>query len=109
MVDARHVALDGDQRRHPRLLLKRSVLSASPNRGECVSLAGLCVDASLSRPLSRGLWIHAYRQHMLPGAQHRVITLTRRQIRNLDAVDKHVDGFENSKIGCPVHNQTSVV
>src|SRR6266404_2591602 len=92
-----------------RSVLKRSVFSASPNRRKCVGLSRLCVDASLSRPLSIGLWINAYRQNMLPGRQHRVVTLTELQLRNLDAIDEYVDGFENSKIGSPIHNQTSAI
>ena len=41
---------------------------------------------------------------MLSELQHRAVTLTKRQIRNLHVVDEHADGFENCKIGCPSHN-----
>ena len=41
---------------------------------------------------------------MLPGRQYRVVTLTKLQLRNLDAIDEYVDGFKNSKIGSPTHN-----
>ena len=46
---------------------------------------------------------------MLSGAQHRVVTLTKLQLRNLDAVDENAYGFKNSKIRSSGHNQTSVI
>src|SRR5207302_11126485 len=95
--------------RHPRLLLERSDLSVCPNRGKCISLTGLRINASMTGFLCIGLWIRAYRQHMLPGAQHRVVTLIKPQIRHLDTVDEQVNGLDSSKIGCLGHNQTSVM
>ena len=46
---------------------------------------------------------------MLPGGQHRIVTLTKPQIRNVDTVDEQVEVLENTKIGCPGNNQTSVI
>jgi hypothetical protein len=46
---------------------------------------------------------------MLPGGQQRIVTLTKPQIRNVDTVDEQVEELESSKIGCPTHNQMSVI
>jgi hypothetical protein len=87
-----------------------SLIRVFPKRGKCVGLARFYVNASLSRQcIPIGLWSRAYRQDMLPGGQHRVVTLIKPQIRNLDPVDEQVEVLESSKIGCPGHNQTSVI
>jgi hypothetical protein len=46
---------------------------------------------------------------MLPGGQHRIVTLTRAQIRNLYTIDKQDEELESPKIGCPGNNQTSII
>jgi hypothetical protein len=92
------------------LLEVSPVVRVLPKRGKCVGLVGFCVNASLSRrrtPID--LWSRAYRQDMLPGGQHRIVTLTKPQIRNADTVDKQDEVLESTKIGCPGHNQTSVI
>src|SRR6266567_9169848 len=92
------------------VLLEVSLVRVFPKRGKCVRLAGFCVNASLSRRCTPiDLWSRAYRQDMLPGGQHRIVTLTNPQIRNVDTVDEQVEELESPKIGCPAHNQTSVI
>jgi hypothetical protein len=81
-----------------------------PERGKCVGPAGFQVNASLSRghtPID--LWSRAYRQDMLPGGQHRVVTLTKPQIRNPYTVDEQDEVLESPKIGCPGNNQPSLI
>ena len=46
---------------------------------------------------------------MLPGWQHRIVTLTKPQICNLDTVDEQDEVLESTKIGCPVHNLARVI
>jgi hypothetical protein len=92
------------------VFLEISLIEVFPKRGKCVGLAGFCVNASLSRRcIPIGLWSRAYRQDMLPGGQHRIVTPIKPQIRNVDTVDEQVEVRESAKIGCPGHNQTSVI
>ena len=46
---------------------------------------------------------------MLPGGQHRIVTLINPQIRNVYTVDEQVEVLESPKFGFPGHNQTSVI
>ena len=39
---------------------------------------------------------------MVPGGQHRIVTLTKPQIRNVDTVDEQGEVLESPKIGCLV-------
>jgi len=90
--------------------LEVSLVRVFPKRGKCVGLAGFCVNASSSRRCTLiNLWSRAYRQDMVPGGQHRIVTLTKPQIRNKDTVDEQVEVLESTKIGCPGHNQMSVI
>ncbi len=92
------------------VLLEVRPVRVFPKRGKFVGLAGFCVNASLNRRcIIIGPRGRAYRQDMLPGRQHRLVTPINPQIRNLDAVDEQVEVLESSKIGCPGHNQTSVI
>src|SRR5438309_6948344 len=88
--------------------LEVSLVRVFPKRGKCVGLAGFCVNASSSRRCTLiNLWSRAYRQDMVPGGQHRIVTLTKPQIRNKDTVDEQVEVRESTKIGCPGHSQIS--
>ena len=81
-----------------------------PEPGKCVGLAGFQVNASLSRRYTPiDLWSRTYRQDMLPGGQHRIVTLTDPQIRDLDTVDEQDEVLESTKIGCPGNNQASII
>jgi hypothetical protein len=90
--------------------LEVSLVRVFPKRGKCVGLAGFRVNASLSRScIPIDLWSRAYRQDMVPRGHHRIVTLTKPQIRNVDTVDEQVEVLESSKIVWPGHNQTSVI
>jgi hypothetical protein len=90
--------------------LEVSLVRVFPKGGKCVGLAGFCVNASSSRRfIPIDLRSRAYRQDMPPWGQHRIVTLTKPQIRNVDTVDEQVEELESPKIGCPGHNQTSVI
>src|SRR5438552_18620800 len=72
--------------------LEVSLVRVFPKRGKCAGLAGFCVNASSSRRCTLiNLWSRAYRQDMVPGGQHRIVTLTKPQIRTKDTVDEHVE------------------
>jgi hypothetical protein len=99
-----------DDSRGAAVPIEVSPVRVFPERGKCVGLAGFQVNASSSwRCTSIALWSRAYRQDMLPGGQHRIVSLTNPQIRNLYTVDKQDQVLESPKIGCPRNNQTSII
>jgi len=82
------------------VLLEVNLVRVFPKRGKRVGLARFCVNASLSRRcISIDLWSRAYRQDMLPGRQHRIVTPIKPQIRNVDTVDKQDEVLESPKVG----------
>ena len=92
------------------VLLEVNLVKVFPKRGKRVGLARFCVNASLSRRcISIDLWSRAYRQDMLPGRQHRIVTPIKPQIRNVDTVDKQDEVLESPKAGLPADNQTGVI
>ena len=99
-----------DDSRGAAVPIEVSPVRVFPERGKCVGLAGFQVDASLSRRCTPiDLWSRAYRQDVVPGGQHRIVTLTDPQIRNPYAVDEQDEVLESPKIGCPGNNQTSLI
>jgi|SRR5437588_1454353 len=87
-----------------------SLVRVFPKRSKCVGLVGFCVNASLSRWCIRiALWSRSDGQDMRPGGQHAIVTLIKPQIRDVDTVNEQDEVLEGPKIGCPGHNQMSVI